>query len=184
MRRLSLITTLFVFILTSSAWAADISGDWTLTMSGRQGEESMPMNIKASGGNLTVTATHSMLQAMEGTGTLKGNEISFSLKATGQMPIEFAFTGTVTGNKMSGTREVKMSEGGGGRGGAQGGEMPQGQGGEMPEGASGRGEMPQGQGGEMPQMGGEGSEGGRQGGQGGQQGGQAQMSNEWSAVKN
>lgn len=167
MRRFLLLTTVLAFVLTSSAWAADISGNWTLKMAGPQGEEVVPMVIKVSGENLTITATHPNFQEMTGTGTLKGNEISFNLKSQ----MEFKFTGTVTGNKMSGTREMSMGEGGA-RGGASGGEAgggaPGGQQGGAPGGEQG------------------GAPGGQEGGApGGQQGGGGQsMSNEWTAEKN
>lgn len=174
MRKLSLIATLFVFIFTSSAWAADISGNWTLKMSGRQGEESIPMVIKAAGENLTVTATHPSLGEMAGTGTLKGNDISMNITATGERKIGFNLTGTVTGNKMAGTREMVRPAGaqGAGPGGAAGGAQGQAAGGQgAPQGMAGQGDA-------------QGGQGGQQGGQGGQQGGQAQMSNTWTAEKN
>ena len=190
MRKVLFLTTVLAFVFTSSVWAADISGDWTLKMSGRQGEESMPMAIKANGENLTVTATHSMLQAMAGTGTIKGDVVNFNLKATGQMQIEFVFTGKVTGNKMAGTREVKMS-GSGGQGGAPGGQAG-GQGG-APAAQGGQGGAPAGQAGGQAPAGAQGgapggqapagAQGGAPGGQAGGQGGGQAMSNAWTAEK-
>lgn len=190
MRKLSLIATLFAFIFTSSAWAADVSGDWTLKWSGRQGEESIPIVIKAAGGNLTVTAKHPTLGDMAGTGTLKGNDITMNLTATGEMKIGFDLKGTVTGNKMAGTREVKMPEGAG-RGGAAaggpaGGAQGQAAGGQgAPAGAGQGAAQGMGQSGQAPA----GAQAGQAGGQvapGGQAGGQGRqaMSNEWTAEKN
>jgi hypothetical protein len=201
MRKVLFLTAVLAFVFTSSVWAADISGNWTLKMSGRQGEESIPMVIKATGENLTVTATHPMLQAMAGTGTIKGDVVNFNLKATGQMQIEFVFTGKVTGTKMAGTREVKMAAGGG-QGGAPGGQggqggapaaggqggAPGGQGGQAPAGGqAGQGGAPAagGQGGQAPAGGAApGGQGGGQGAPGGQGGAQAQVSNAWTAEKN
>jgi hypothetical protein len=123
MRKILFLTTMFAFILTSSAWAADISGTWTLKYTGQQGDErSYDMVIKAAGENLTITATHPSLGEMAGTGTLKGNDITINLTATGEMQVGFLLTGTVSGNKMSGTREVQVPEGDmEGRSGAPGG---------------------------------------------------------------
>jgi hypothetical protein len=185
MRKVLFLTTLLAFVLTSSVWAADISGNWTLKMTGPQGEESVPLIIKAAGENLTVTGTHASFKEMAGTGTLKGDAITFNLKAAS---MEFVFTGKVTGNKMAGTREVKMSSGGsqggapaGGQGGApaggQGGAPAGGQGGAP---AGGQGGAPAGGQGGAP-AGGQG--GAPAGGQGGQGGGQS-MSNAWTAEKN
>jgi hypothetical protein len=148
MRKVLFLTTLIAFVLTSSVWAADVSGTWTVTMKSPMGQdESFDLAIKAAGENLTITGTHSQLQALAGTGTLKGDAITMNVKATGQMAIEFAFTGKVAGNKMSGTREIKMSGGapGGGQGDAPGGQAPAG--GQTP--AGGQGSAPGGQGGEV-----------------------------------
>lgn len=185
MRKVLFFTTVLMFVFTSSIWAADISGTWTLTMSGRQGDVSMDLNIKASEDGYTITANNPTLGDMEGTGKLEGNDVTMNLTATGEMKIGFVFTGTVSGNKMSGTREVSMA--GGGRGGqAEGGEGGQGgRGGEGGQGGQQGGQAPGGQqGGQAPGggEGGEGAQGGR-GGEGGQQGGGQSMSNEWTAVK-
>jgi hypothetical protein len=167
MRRVLFLTTLLAFVLTSSVWAADISGNWTLKMAGPQGEESVPMVIKAAGDNLTITATHPSFKEMTGTGTLKGDAITFNLKSG----MEFIFTGKVTGKKMAGTREFKM-----GSGGAQGGAPAGGGQGGAPAGG-GQGGAPAGgaQGGAPA--------GGAQGGApaGGGQGGGQTMSNAWTA---
>jgi hypothetical protein len=194
MRKVLFMVTLFVFILTSQLWAADISGNWTLKMSGRQGEVSMDMAIKAAGENLTITAKHPTMGDMNGTGTLKGNAITMNLTSTGERKMEVEFKGTVSGNKMSGTREFKMSAGG--QGGAPGGQAGQGgapggqagQGG-APGGQAGQGGAPGGQAGQGGAPGGQAGQGGAPGGQagqggapGGQAGGQA-TSNAWTAEK-
>jgi hypothetical protein len=121
MRKVLFLLTVFALAVAAPAYAASVGGTWALTMSGPQGEENFDIVIKDAGGSLEVSATHPMLQEMVGTGTLKGSDINFSIKATGQMAVELAFTGKVEGNKMEGTREIKMAAGGGGQGGAPGG---------------------------------------------------------------
>lgn len=124
MRKVLFLTALLAFVLTSSVWAADVNGTWTVKMKSPMGQdESFDLVIKAAGEALTVTGTHPQLQALAGTGTLKGDAITMSVKATGQMAVEFALTGKVAGSKMSGTREIKMSQSGGqdGQGGAPAG---------------------------------------------------------------
>ena len=205
MRKVLFFTTLFAFLLTSSLWAADISGTWTVTMKSPQGsDESFNLAIKASGDNLAVTCIdHPVLKTLEGTGTLKGDAIKMSLKSTGQTMagVGINFTGTVTGNKMAGTREIDtsgMSAGGGGGQGGAGGGAPGGGQAAGGQGAQGRqGGAPAG-GGQAP-AGGQAAAGGAPGGAGsgapgggagggapgggGQGGGQAQVSNAWTAVK-
>ena len=102
MRKSLLLMSLLMFVFALNVLAADVSGIWALKMKGPQGEESFDMVIKATGENLSVTATHPSLQGMTGTGTLKGDTIKFNLKTTGKMQVQFDFSGTVSGNKMTG----------------------------------------------------------------------------------
>jgi hypothetical protein len=162
MRKVLFLATVLAFVFTSSVWAADVAGNWTVKMTGPNGAETMDIAIKAAGDNLTITGKHSILGEMSGTGALKGDTINMDVKGS-QMGIEFVFTGKVTGNTMAGTKEMKMGSGGG-----QGGQAPSGgQGGQAPSG---------GQSGQAPS-----------GGQSGQQGGgkmdMSKISNEWTAEK-
>jgi hypothetical protein len=182
MRKILFFTTLLAFILTSSAWAADISGKWTLKMWGAGAEESVPLVIKAAGENLTVICTHPAFKEMTGTGTLKGDSISFNLKSSS---MEIGFTGKVTGNKMAGTREVKGAGSGGRQGGAPdaAGDAPGGQG-QAPAGGGqgapgGQGQAPGG-----AQGGAAGARGAQGGGQAPAGAAQAQGSEAWTAEKN
>jgi hypothetical protein len=196
MRKVLFITTLLAFIFTSSVWGADISGTWTVTMKSPQGQdESFDLAIKAAGENLTITCNnHSVLQTLEGTGTLKGDVVKMDLKSTGQQMagVKLIFSGKVTGNKMAGTREIDtagMSSGagaaGGGQGQAAGGQAAQGRQGAAP---SAGGQAPAGsQGaapGGAPAGGAQAPAGGAPGGQAqGAGGAQAEGSNAWTAVK-
>jgi hypothetical protein len=195
MRKVLFITTLLLLSFSFSVWAADISGNWTLKMAGRQGDISMDLAVKAAGENITVTAKHPTLGDMAGTGTLKANNIDMTLTSTGERKMGIQFKGTVTGNKMSGTREFIRSAGaqGGAPGGGQGGAPAGGGQGGAPAGG-GQGGAPAGGQGGAPAGGGQGGApaggqggapaGGGQGGApaGGQGGGQA-MSNDWTAEK-
>jgi hypothetical protein len=183
MRKVLFLTAVLAFVFTSSVWATDISGKWTLKMSGRQGEESIPVVVRTAGENLTLTAVHPALTAMEGTGTIKGDAVNFNLKVGGEVQIDFIFTGKVTGNKMTGAREVKVSAGRGGPGGPPPtGELSMGGQGDAPDGQGG---APAG--GEQPSGGGQGAAPGGQGnaavsskvGDWGQS-----VSNAWTAEKN
>ena len=207
MRKVLFLTTVLAFILTSSVWAADISGTWAVSMTSPSGSaESFDLVIKATGENLAITCSnHSVLQTLEGTGTLKGDAIKMNLKSTGKQyaGVKIAFTGTVNGNKMSGTREIDSTAvsgaaapggaGGGAAGGAPGGQAAGGQAAQGRQGgapAGGQGGASGGAGG--PPGGGQGQAagggapaGGQGGAPGGGQGGggQSQVSNAWTAVK-
>jgi hypothetical protein len=101
---------MLAFLFTSPAWAADISGTWTVTMKNAQNkDESFDLVIKAAGENLTVTtSSHPALKNLVGSGTLKDDAVAISIKTIDEHNIEFVFTGKVEGNKMTGTRELKL----------------------------------------------------------------------------
>jgi len=108
MRRVLLLLTLITLLAASLAWAADISGTWTIRMKSPAGEdESFDFVIKQAGDNLTITCdNHPVLKTLEGTGTVKGDAVTMNVKATGEMQVALNFTGTVAGNKITGTREI------------------------------------------------------------------------------
>ena len=102
--------TLLAIIFTTPAWSADISGTWTFTMKNAQNkDEFFDLVIKAAGENLTATtSSHPALKNLVGSGTLKGDAVAISVKTIDEHDIEFVFTGKVEGNKMKGTRELKL----------------------------------------------------------------------------
>jgi hypothetical protein len=101
---------MLIFLFISSAWSADISGTWTVTMKNAQNkDESFDLIVKAAGENLTVTtSSHPALKNLVGSGTLKGDDVAISVKTIDEHNIEFVFTGKVEGNKITGTRELKL----------------------------------------------------------------------------
>lgn len=126
MRKVLFLATMLAFVMTSSVWAADLSGIWTIKFIKVDGaEDSFDAAIKDANGNLTITGNHSQLGALSGSGIVKGDTVNMDIKATGSLPIEFIFAGKVTGNKISGTRDIKMTDNQSGStsaGGGQGGQ--------------------------------------------------------------
>jgi hypothetical protein len=135
MRKVLFLAIMLAFVMTSSVWAADLSGSWTVKFTKVDGaEDSFDVAIKDAGGNLTITGNHSQLGALAGNGTLKGDAVNMNIKATGSLPLEFILTGKVAGNKITGTRDIKAS---GSASGGQGGQAPaagSSQGGQAPAG--------------------------------------------------
>ena len=118
--------------LSSDVWADDISGTWTIKMKGLEGgDEEFEMVLNAKGEKLNITAQHPTYNEMSGSGRLKRNTVKFKLEAQNGMPMSIEFKGTVTGNKMSGTRAFEF---GGGPGGFGGPDDPGGFGGPPPGG--------------------------------------------------
>jgi hypothetical protein len=155
MRKVLFLATMLAFIMTSSAWAADLSGTWTIKITKIDGgDDSFDVAIKDTGGNLTITGTHGQLGPLSGNGAVKGDDVNMSVKATGQMPVEFILAGKIAGNKISGTREIKVT------GGGEGGGAPAGGGQSASGGQAGGGQGGQGApGGQTPAGGDQGSQG-------------------------
>lgn len=109
---------------SSPGYTANVSGNWTVNMSGRRGAETLDLVIKVSGSELAISGTHSRLGDVAGSGTLNGNAIVMSVFATGERKLGYKLEGTVTGDKMAGTRQIDRSNmdraGGGTGGGARG----------------------------------------------------------------
>ena len=80
--------------------AAD--GNWNLTMSTPMGDRQATLSLKSTGPTLTGT------QAAEGDsaeifdGQSNGNDIAWKVSITNPMPLTLEFTGTISGDSMSG----------------------------------------------------------------------------------
>jgi hypothetical protein len=117
-------TCFLILFCISAASAADISGTWMIKMKGLEGTEEFEIVIKAFGEKLKITAAHPTYDEMTGNGRLKGAAIKFKLESKDGMPLIIEFKGTVTGDKMSGTRTIDFGGGPGGFGGPDGMEGP------------------------------------------------------------
>jgi len=132
MRKNIFIITFIAFLLTSSAWAANISGTWTLSQKNNEGaDDSFDLAIKADNENLTIMGNHPKIGTLSGTGTLKGDAINMTVNAVGaegKGALTFTYIGKVAGDKMSGTKETKVSTSADSQGGAHadGGQTPSG----------------------------------------------------------
>ena len=148
MRKVLFLLAVLVFAVSVPVYAADVDGNWTVNMAGRRGAETLDLEIKAGGNDLTISGTHSSMGDVTGSGTLNGDAIVMTVTATGERKLGYKLEGTVTGDKMSGTREIDRSamSSGGARGGdaagggARGGDAAGGnaRGGDA---AGGRGDM-------------------------------------------
>lgn len=108
MRNIPILIGFLVGVIFSTAYAEDLTGTWDLKMYGPHGEEDMVLMIQTRGEDLSITANHPALGDIEGAGTLKGNAVTMRTYPAGPKEIALEFTGTVNGDRMSGTRELKM----------------------------------------------------------------------------
>lgn len=105
MRKFYVLCMLLALCVVSPVMAADISGNWQLDMSGPAGPETVKFSVNISGEKLAITGEHSSFGEFKGAGTLKGDVINmtFPFDVNGTL-VNFVFDGTVTGDKMEGTK--------------------------------------------------------------------------------
>ena len=111
---MSLLLFLVVALLISSfAVAADVGGEWSITIPDPFGNPNTgPITFEQTGENILVHQLDPMGQKLTGKGTVKGNQIYWTINADtpmGKMVLEFE--GTVEGNKMGGTSKMNQAPG-------------------------------------------------------------------------
>jgi len=101
---------LVFFAISLSAQDVDVTGDWEISMETPRGPMTQEMYFEQDGEKLTVTMTTRGGDEITGEGTIKGNEIEWSITRSGREGQEFTMTykGTVEGDTMSG--EVQMGD--------------------------------------------------------------------------
>jgi hypothetical protein len=80
-----------------------VDGKWEIVINSPMGAQKATLDIATNGSTLTGTQ-----QAAQGSGPLEngkvdGNTLSWSAKITNPMPLTLDFTGTVEGDKLSGS---------------------------------------------------------------------------------
>lgn len=99
-----------VAAFASPAFAADadVTGKWTMTVQTQAGTGSPTFDLKQEGSKITGQYSGQLGEAPV-TGTVKGNEVTFGFKVSGQgQELEVTYTGTVEGDTMSG--KVSLGE--------------------------------------------------------------------------
>jgi hypothetical protein len=93
--------------LAISAWAADITGQWTATFSSQVGEQHYTYTFKVDGEKLTGTAKSDNGTVAIENGTVKGDDVSFveNLDYQGQK-LAITYTGKISGDEIKFTRDV------------------------------------------------------------------------------
>ena len=101
------VLTILAAGLALTAWAADLTGQWTATFNTQIGEQHYTYTFKVDGEKLTGTAKNDRGTTDITNGTIKGDQISFdeSLDFNGQT-IAIKYTGTVSGDSIKLHRTV------------------------------------------------------------------------------
>ena len=79
-----------------------VDGNWNLTMSTPMGDRNATLTLKNSDGTLTGTqgADGNSTEIFEG--TANGDDVAWKVSITNPMPLTLAFSGTVSGDSISG----------------------------------------------------------------------------------
>lgn len=104
---------LFVLVISGLGFAApsdtpslSLAGKWQFSWEARIGTERGTLELEQTDSNLT-GRYQGHIVAPKATGTLVGNKVTLNLDFQRAHPFTIIFTGTVDGDKMSGTFEVK-----------------------------------------------------------------------------
>ena len=104
------IVAIVATVMLISAQAASVDGTWKLTLETQQGTANPVITLKQDGENLTGTYKGRLGEAPL-KGTLKGNEITFTVKLSVQgQDFEIVYTGTVDGDSMKGKAKFAQGE--------------------------------------------------------------------------
>lgn len=79
-----------------------VDGNWTLTMTTPMGERNATLSLTAAGGMLTGTQGAEGSTAEIFDGAVSGDNVSWKVSITNPMPLTLEFTGTVSGDSISG----------------------------------------------------------------------------------
>ena len=91
-------------LLAASAFAADIAGNWTLTMQSPQGEAQFPFAVKNEDGKLTVTFDNPRLKVEKA--SFEGATLKMTVKRGDAMLYEMK--ATLDGDSLKGTADADM----------------------------------------------------------------------------
>jgi hypothetical protein len=103
------VTFALVLLLIGSAGATqgDVTGDWEMTMVSPRGERTSNVHFEQDGEKITVTMEGRQGGEITGEGTIKGNEIEWTIsRSTPGGDMTMSYKGTVEGDTMSGTVEI------------------------------------------------------------------------------
>ena len=102
------LSLMFFLALSLSALYADVTGDWVMTSTGRGGRErTQDMHFEQKGEKVTVTWSGRGGDEMKAEGTIKGNEIEWSVtRSMRDREFTITYKGTVKGDTMTGTMQM------------------------------------------------------------------------------
>jgi hypothetical protein len=117
-RLFSAIALMGVFVV--GAFAADVTGKYTAETQGRNGPQTMTIELKADGATLTGKIVNPRGETKIENGKIDGDTITFTTTRTmGDNTVTQKYTGKVSGDSIEFTSEMQGGAGGGGGRGPQ-----------------------------------------------------------------
>ena len=112
MQRYAYVSMILLCLLSLSAQAADVSGQWLAQIPGREGNiMETTFNFKVSGEQLTGTMENQYGERQISDGKVSGADISFSVHVEfGGNQVTFLYKGKVAGSEIKFNRERKGGE--------------------------------------------------------------------------
>jgi hypothetical protein len=99
-----------VALVAAHAWAADVTGKWTWTQRGQNGEVMVTMELKQDGEKLTGTITRNDMKSEISEGKIKENEISFfQEREFNGNKIKLNYKGKLEGDTIKGNISVNFN---------------------------------------------------------------------------
>jgi hypothetical protein len=99
MRRLMVVTAIFLFAFLASASALDLNGKWKGSLNSPNGELEINFNFQVSGEKLTGTVANTYGEEQITEGVVKGDDISFVIMAGGGQ-FKITYKGKVAGDDL------------------------------------------------------------------------------------
>jgi len=101
---------LAVLLVSAMVMAAvDVTGDWDMTVKSPRGDRTSTISFTQTDENLAVKTTGMGGQEVTGTGTVKGNDIEWTIVRTRPdgTEMKIVYKGKIEGDKMSGTFDMR-----------------------------------------------------------------------------
>ena len=111
--RIRLLTVLCVaaLVVTFTAMAADVSGTWTGEQQGRNGPQTVTLNLKAEGNTLNGTITGRGGETAISDGKVDGDNVSFTVtREFNGNTMKMKYSGAVSGSELKLKMEVEGSD--------------------------------------------------------------------------
>jgi hypothetical protein len=106
MKKLFCLSLALVLAAAFALAAVNVTGDWDMTRKTPQGDRTSTITFTQTGESLTVKMPGRNGEEMTGTGTVKGNELEWTITRTGpQGEMKINYKAKVDGDKMTGTSQ-------------------------------------------------------------------------------